>query len=196
MHEYDLIADWYARDRTHLTGLPGVQSLALSLPPGASVLDVACGNGIALTKFLVDAGFDVVGIDSSPKMLEKFRVNLPGTPAICSPIQTADLPLNHFDAAISWGMLFHLPREEQSLAIAKVASVLKNGGQFLFTSGDAGEDGDEGLEGAPINGVPFHYWSWTREGYRSLLGRHGFALLDVHQDAGQNTYYLARKSDS
>ncbi len=148
MHEYDLIADWYARDRTHLTGLPGVQSLALSLPPGASVLDVACGNGIALTKFLVDAGFDVVGIDSSPKMLEKFRVNLPGTPAICSPIQTADLPLNHFDAAISWGMLFHLPREEQSLAIAKVASVLKNGGQLLFTSGDAGADGDEGLEGS------------------------------------------------
>jgi len=28
MHEYDLIADWYARDRIHLTGLPEVQALA------------------------------------------------------------------------------------------------------------------------------------------------------------------------
>ena len=62
MHEYDLIADWYARDQTHLTGLPEVQALADSLPPGASVLDVGCGNGIPLTRFLVEAGFDVLGV--------------------------------------------------------------------------------------------------------------------------------------
>ena len=68
MHEYDLIADWYARDRTHLTGLPEVQALANSLPPGASVLDVGCGNGIPLTRFLVEAGFNVLGVDSSSKM--------------------------------------------------------------------------------------------------------------------------------
>jgi 2-polyprenyl-3-methyl-5-hydroxy-6-metoxy-1,4-benzoquinol methylase len=90
MHEYDLIADWYARDRTHLTGLPEVQALASSLRPGASVLDVGCGNGIPLTRFLVQAGFDVLGVDSSSRMLEQFRVNLPNTPAICEKIQSCN----------------------------------------------------------------------------------------------------------
>ena len=105
-----------------------------------------------------------------------------------APIQSADLLGHLFDAAIAWGVLFHLPHEQQRLAIAKVSSVLKPGGLFLFTAGD--EDGDK--EGEPMNGVPFHYWSFTVEGYRETLNANGLTVLDVHRDAGQNIYYLAR----
>src|SRR5262245_8448298 len=125
MHEYDLIADWYARDRTHRIGLPEVQALTMSLPSGASVLDVGCGNGIPLTRFLVEAGFDVLGVDSSSKMLEKFRVNLPDTPAICERIQACDFNGRLFDAAISWGVIFHLTPAEQRQAFAKMAESIK-----------------------------------------------------------------------
>jgi SAM-dependent methyltransferase len=197
MHEYDLIADWYAKDRridTNAVGVPEVRLLASTLPAEAAVLDVGCGNGLPLTKLLVEAGFTVVGVDSSPKMLEKFRANLPATLAICSPIQSAMLPDEHFDAAISWGVLFHLPHAEQSLAIQRLASVLKTGGKLLFTSGDRGDRTDDGIQGEPMNGVPFHYWSLTPDGYRSLLAEHGLVLLDVHQDQGKNTYYLAEKT--
>src|ERR1700674_2011075 len=130
MHEYDLIADWHARDRTHLTGLPEVQALADSLPPGASVLDVGCGNGIPLTRFLVEAGFDVLGVDSSSKMLERFRTNLPNTPAICGKVQLSDFQGRLFDAAISWGVIFHLTPAEQGQVFAKMADVIKPGGLF------------------------------------------------------------------
>ena len=195
MHEYDLIADWYSRERrTDLmaVGMAEVRRFTTLLAPGAPILDVGCGNGLPLTRLLVDAGFAVMGVDSSPKMIEKFRQNVPNTPCICSPIQVAALESNHFDAAISWGMLFHLNHADQSAVLAKVGSALKPGGHFLFTSGDAGEEGDDGIEGEPMNGVPFHYWSLTPDGYRRLLARHGFDLLDVHQDEGKNTYYLAR----
>jgi SAM-dependent methyltransferase len=194
MREYDLIADWYARDRTHLTGVPEVQALTATLSPGAAVLDVGCGNGIPLTKLLVDAGFNVLGVDSATRMVEQFRTNLPGTPVMCSPIQTTRLPIDRFDAAIAWGVIFHLTHGDQALAFAKVARALKPGGRFLFTSGDRGDKDDNGIEGAPMNGVPFHYWSLTREGYRELLRQHGLRLIEVHQDGGQNTYYLAEKS--
>jgi len=45
---------------------------------------------------------------------------------------------------------------------------------------------------SPMNGVPFHYWSFTVAGYREILNANGLTLLDVHRDAGQNVYYLAR----
>jgi SAM-dependent methyltransferase len=191
MHKYDLIADWYATERRGPGGIPELESLIARLPLGSSVLDVGCGNGIPLTRTLLAAGCQVVGVDSSSRMLARFAKNCPGTPFICAPIQSADLERRLFDAAIAWGVLFHLPHDEQRKAIAKVASILKPGGLFLFTAGD--EDGDK--EGDPMNGVPFHYWSFTVEGYLEMLNANGLTLLNVHRDAGQNIYYLAR-SDS
>jgi len=108
-----------------------------------------------------------------------------------SPIQAADLPAQHFDAALSWGMMFHLNCDEQSHAVAVVAGALKPGGRFLFTSGDPEEDGPDGVEGTPMNGVPFHYWSFTRESYRDLLKQCGLTLLEVHRGSGDSTDYLA-----
>jgi SAM-dependent methyltransferase len=196
MHQYDLIADWYAKERRtdpKAMGVPEVQQLASTLPQGAAVLDLGCGNGLPLTKLLVDAGFDVLGVDSSPNMLEKFRANLPNTRCICSPIQAADLPRESFDAAISWGMMFHLPLAEQRRAIENIASALKSGGHFLFASAAPEIANDNGIEGEPMNGVPFHYWSFTREGYRKVLEENGFTLVSVSQDEGKSVYYLAQK---
>lgn len=189
MHEYDLIADWYAGDRTGETGVPEVSSLAASLPPGATVLDIGCGNGIPLTRILLDAGCAVVGVDSSSRMLDRFRVNCPGTPFTCSPIQSCDFQGATFDAALAWGVLFHLEHAEQQKVVAKVSQVLKPGALFLFTSGD--EEGS--IQGAPMNGVPFRYWSFSVEEYRDLLRQNALTLIDVHKDAGQNVYYLAAK---
>jgi len=192
VREYDLIADWYASERTDQTGVPEVTALVQSLPPGARVLDAGCGNGLPLTRLLLQLGCDVVGVDSSTKMLDRFHHNCPGVPSICAPIQNCDLEARTFDGALAWGVLFHLPHREQSTAIAVVAGALKSDGLFLFTAGDQG--GEDGwTDGAPMNGVPFRYYSFGVEGYRRLLGTHGLVLEDVHKDAGDNTHYLARK---
>ena len=46
MREYDLIAEWYASERDDQTGVPEAIALASSIPRGALVFDVGCGNGI------------------------------------------------------------------------------------------------------------------------------------------------------
>jgi SAM-dependent methyltransferase len=189
MREYDLIADWYAADRKTDIGVPEVTALVRSLPPGATVLDVGCGTGVPLTQTLLQAGCNVVGVDSSPRMLERFRLNCPDTPAICSPVQTCDFQRRTFDAAVAWGVLFHLPHDAQGRAVARIAEVLKPGGLFLFTSGN--EDGSK--QGEPMHGVPFRYFSFSVEGYRNLLAQHELTLCDVHSDRWDNIYYLARK---
>ena len=175
--------------------MPELTALLSSLPASASVLDVGCGNGLPLTRLLVEHGCRVVGVDSSPNMLARFAVNFPHVPAICAPIQECDLTGLAFDAAVAWGVMFHLPLPEQVKAIAKVASVLKPGGAFLFTSGDekGGMDG-EPFEGEPMNGVRFYYYSFTRDGYRGVLREHGLTLEQTNTDKGDNLYHLARKT--
>jgi SAM-dependent methyltransferase len=192
MHEYDLIADWYAGDRSHHVGVPEVGALAASLPPGSCVLDAGCGNGVPLTRALIAHGCRVFAVDSSPVMLERFRRNCPDVPTWCAPIETSDFGGRTFDAAIAWGIIFHLTLDRQRQAIANIASALKPDAPFLFTSGDAPGDDPTSITGQ-MNGVTFAYFSYGAESYRRLLGEAGCTLVDTHIDAGKNMYYLARK---
>jgi SAM-dependent methyltransferase len=98
-----------------------------------------------------------------------------------------------FDAAIAWGVMFHLKQAEQVQAIASVCRVLKTGAPFLFTGGYPGVLNDSDDHVGIMNGVEFHYYSFTKEGYRSILSDHDFLLIDFHTDLGKNGYYLARK---
>jgi ubiquinone/menaquinone biosynthesis C-methylase UbiE len=83
MREYDLIADWYATERVQTVGVAEALAVAATLAPDSLILDVGCGNGVPITKALVSAGHRVVGLDSSAKMLARFRLNL-GAPPPCA----------------------------------------------------------------------------------------------------------------
>ena len=82
MREYNLIADWYGTDRGRTVGVAEALAVAARLPAGSCILDIGCGNGVPITEALVKAGHRVVGLDTSTGMLARFRVNLPGTPAV------------------------------------------------------------------------------------------------------------------
>ena len=188
MREYDQIADWYAKQRGGSTGVPELRRLCAELGEGARVLDVGCGTGHPLTGVLVDAGCRVTGLDSSSKMLAHFRVNFPELETIHAPIESAALPEARFEAAVAWGVLFHLDHDAQATALATLARALVPGGRLLFTAGT-----EHGMhQGAPMNGVPFRYWSYATEGYRELLARHELELERVSEDVGGNTYYWSR----
>lgn len=190
MREYDQIAEWYASQRDDQIGVPEANALASSLPSGSLVLDIGCGNGIPLTRALLSAGHRVVGLDSSSAMLARFRQNCPNAFAVQATVQSSPFADGVFDAAIAWGVLFHLPPQDAVGAIASVARLVKAGAPFLFTSGDVDDyDGKEDKMG----GVTFRYFSFARDGYRRILRDHGFALLDVHADRGNNTCYLAKR---
>jgi SAM-dependent methyltransferase len=193
MREYDLIADWYLTDRGRTVGVPEALAVAATLPVGSRILDVGCGNGVPITEALVSAGHRVAGLDSSTGMLTRFLANLPGTPAVCGDARRCPFAGGIFDAAISWGMIFHLPRADQAMVFASVSRVLKPGAPFLFTAAERdGVDGadDPGITGE-MNGVTFRYYAVS--GYRALAAEHGLELVGVHDDPGVSTYYLTRK---
>ena len=190
MREYDLIAEWYASERVDQTGVPEATALASSIPRGSLVLDVGCGNGVPITRALVSGGHRVIGLDSSSAMLAHFRHNCPEAFAVRGIVQSCPFADGMFDAAVAWGVMFHLNPEDAVRAIANVSRIVKCGAPFLFTSGDV--DGFNGKVGE-MNGVRFRYFSYSVDSYRRILGDHGFTLMNVHADSGNNTYYLAQK---
>ncbi len=193
MHEYDLIVDWYQRDRSQSIGVREALRALATLPRGSRILDVGCGNGVPITGALVNAGYHIVGLDSSRGMLDRFRSNLPNTPVVGGDCRACPFIDGSFDGAISWGVLFHLTGRDQARAFRSVAKTLKRGAPFLFTGAeipDAGRD-DRGITGT-MNGVTFHYYAVPD--YRTMLGEHGLDLVDVYDDPGVSTYYFARKT--
>ena len=194
MREYDLIAQWYRNERSPGIGVREALDAVASLPHRSRILDIGCGNGWPITDALVAAGYRVVGLDSSQGMLDGFRLYMPNTPAIRGDVRVCPFAADVFDAAISWGMLFHLEPRDQSAAFASVSRVLKSGAPFLFTAAekpDAPAD-DPGITGT-MNGVTFRYYAVKN--YRTLIAEYGFALEHVYDDPGVSTYYFARKTN-
>lgn len=200
MREYDSIAEWYASERVDKTGVPEAQALAQSVSHVGQILDIGCGNGIPITRALLGSGHRVVGLDSAGQMLRRFQRNCPTTPVVRGIVQACPFADASFVGAVAWGVVFHLPLDEQVAAIASVARILTPGAPFLFTSGDRDdsarndpEDGEGKGKEDTMNGVTFRYFSFSRDSYRRILDEHGFVLRDVHSDKGDNIYYLAEK---
>jgi ubiquinone/menaquinone biosynthesis C-methylase UbiE len=190
VREYDLIADWYQSERRAEIGVAEVAGFASLLPRGARVLDVGCGNGIPITRALLAAAHRVVGIDVSREMLARFRVNCSSAPAVRGIVQSLPFADSSFDAAVAWGVIFHLTQPDEAQAFASVSRVLRPGAALLFTAGKI--DDAAGFEDT-MAGVMLPYYSFSTEGYRALLAASNLTLLDVHTDAWANTYYRARK---
>ena len=192
MREYDLIADWYRGDRSRSIGVEEALAAVASLPRGSQILDLGCGNGSPITDALVTAGYRVIGLDSSQGMLERFRLNLPTTPAVRADARACPFVDGTFDAAVSWGMLFHLEPRHQSTTFATVSRVLRPGAPFLFTAAEIADipSDDPGITGT-MNGVTFRYYAV--KDYRALIAEHGFELEREYDDPGVSTYYFARK---
>ncbi len=109
---------------------PGI--LALLAPVrerGGVVLELGCGSG-HLTRYLVEAGHQVIATDASPAMLRIARGYAPG--ADIRQLTLPDDPLPAADAIVSVGhVLSYLPDEAAvQRALAAAAGALRAGGVF------------------------------------------------------------------
>lgn len=101
--------------------------------PGAACVDLGCGNG-DLTAKLAARGFDVLGIDASPEMLELAYAAHPEL-RFKQADATAFKLDETVDVVFSNAMLHWIDRELQPAALARIAAALKPGGQFVFECG-------------------------------------------------------------
>ncbi|HVD44568.1 MAG TPA: class I SAM-dependent methyltransferase, partial [Rubrobacter sp.] len=76
---YDRMAEHYlaTKDPEDPLALAALKDLASLLPSEAAVLDLGCGAGVPVTRWLADRGFVVTGVDVSARQLELARTNVP-----------------------------------------------------------------------------------------------------------------------
>ena len=100
--------------------------LTRQLPPGARVLDVGCGRGLAL-RALTQAGYEAHGFERSSDAVQGIdpRVQV----RIADDLSAADYPENYFDAVIIWHVLEHVRNPGEVLL--EIARILKPGGRII-----------------------------------------------------------------
>jgi cyclopropane fatty-acyl-phospholipid synthase-like methyltransferase len=187
---YNRIAGWYDRTRTRaLIEKPYLDYLARQLKEGASILDLGCGTGEPMLRYLVERRYDVLGVDASVAMIDLARARFPET---CFEVcDMRDLTLQRrFDAIIAWHSLFHLAPDDQRAMFERFARHLQPGGLLMFTSGsEAGEVWSEN------GGEALYHASLAAAEYRSLLEGHGFDVLHHVMDddaCGGATVWIAQ----
>jgi cyclopropane fatty-acyl-phospholipid synthase-like methyltransferase len=178
-------AEFIAR-RNPRIGVATVIDWAISLPKGASILDLGCGHGTPISAALVANGFDVYGVDVSPALVEEFRRRLSGATVRCEAVETSTFFGRHFDGAVAVGLMFLLPEEGQVQLINRVARVLNPGGRFLFSSPTQDTTWEDIMTGRQSRSLGI-------EAYKNILRDADLELLGEYTDEGENHYYSTRR---
>ncbi len=119
-----------------------VRAFRLSLPGGASVLDVGCGTGRWTAVLAEPTPFAAAGLDRSSAMLAEAqgRIARLGLRALLVRGDALDLPFPAaaFAAALSGFVFEHLSADHRSRFFAELRRVVRPGGRVLILEGRRG----------------------------------------------------------
>jgi cyclopropane fatty-acyl-phospholipid synthase-like methyltransferase len=183
-NSYDFIAEqWHAsfRGQAYVDRVLGYVDRTLDgVVAGARVLDLGCGTGNPIARYLTDRGYQVVGVDQSEKMLEIARQLVPEAELIHDEIVAIQFT-ERFAAAIAWDSIFHVERRYHPGIYRKLAAALETGGRLLLSVGGSdasSSNSDHELEGftSEMFGHTFFYSGYEPEVARQLLENAGFEI--------------------
>jgi trans-aconitate methyltransferase len=145
---------------------------------GEAILDLGCGTG-HLTSRIAASGARVVGIDSSPEMIEEARKNYPELTFVVADAREFDLK-EPFDAVFSNAVLHWV--KEAGRVLECVWKALKPGGRFVAELGGRGnvrklvEAFNHSLEkiGVPADALSNPWYFPGIAEYSGLLEKQGF----------------------
>jgi SAM-dependent methyltransferase len=160
-------------------------------PRRGAILDLGCWVGFLLAEARERGWSEQVGVEPSQFASSYARDRL-GLDVRTDDLFTAPLPGQHFDAVVLGDVIEHLPRPGE--ALDRIAKLLRPGGVAWFALPDAGSRVAKTLGARWWSVIPTHVQYFTRDSIATLLGRHGFDVLEVATapKAFSVQYYLSR----
>lgn len=159
------------------------------VPHKTPVLDLGCGSGQPIARYLVDNGCSVQGIDSAPAMISMCATRFPAHRWQVADMR--DLQLGErFGGILAWNSFFHLSHDDQRRMFPVFRDHAMPGAVLMFTSGPT-----HGIAFGTFADEPLFHASLAPEEYRSLLSQNDFAVLDFVPDdpaCNGHTVWLAQ----
>ena len=183
--------DWDRdRDKT-LIEKARLDAFLAYIPAAGSILDLGCGSGEPIARYLIEQGCSLTGVDAAPGLIDLCRRRFPDHHWRVGDMRGLSLGRT-FDGVIAWHSAFHLTPDEQRAMFPVYARHLGPGGVLMFTSGST-----HGESVGEWRGEPLYHGSLSTEAYRTALAEAGFAVLEHRGDdmeTGGATVWLARAS--
>jgi SAM-dependent methyltransferase len=184
--------DW-VRDRERPGGLmekSWLDRFRALLSPAGSILDIGCGSAAPISRYLVEAGHPVAGVDSSATLIDLCRDRFPAHEWIVADMRKLALGRS-FDGIIAWDSFFHLCPDDQRQMFPIFQQHAASDAALMFTSGLAHGEAIGSFEGDLL-----YHASLDPAEYRSLLDQHGCRVVShvaEDPDCGRHTIWLAQR---
>jgi 2-polyprenyl-3-methyl-5-hydroxy-6-metoxy-1,4-benzoquinol methylase len=161
------------------------------LPAGGTVLDIGCGAGDPMARYLVDRNFEIDGVDSSPTLVQHCKRSLPSCRWHVADMRALKLGRT-FDGILAWDSFFHLSHDDQRRMFPISREHAKPHTALMFTSGAS-----FGEAIGSYRGEALYHASLSADEYWMLLQENGFRVIaHVVEDprCGGHTVWLAQQA--
>lgn len=183
---YDLIASQFSKTRDKsLREKKYLDRLITPLQPGASILDLGCGDGKPIASYFIQNGYKVMGVDASRALIQLAQAAFPQMRWQVEDMTQLQLS-EKFPAILAWDSFFHLTEADQRIMLEHFPHWLQKKGRILFTTGP--EKGS--IIDADMLGEKFSYYSLAPEEYESLLEEFKFKILLKEEDQPHHLVWL------
>jgi len=178
---WDYEAQFPEKFFTYRRGKEIIRQINEYLKKDGTVLDYGCGPGNLIDP-LLNAGFRVAGLDSSPSAREQVKQRFGNNERFVGAFEQSEINISklHFDVIIVAEVIEHLYDTQLDQLMETLKTLSTPGTRIIFTTPN-----EEILEDShilcPVSGKVFHRWqhvrSWSREGLESYLQSRNFKVI-------------------
>jgi hypothetical protein len=119
------------------------------LPRTGSILDIGCGSGEPIARYLIEAGYDLTGADSSPAMIEMCKSRFPNQNWLIEDMRILSLA-RRFEGLLAWDSFFHLRKDDQRKMFPIFRAHAAPNAALMFTSGPRDGEAMGTYRGEPL----------------------------------------------
>lgn len=146
------------------------------LPQGASVLDIGSGGGRD-SRYFLQHGMKVTGIDFSEKMIHNAKEKAPEIEYIHMDFESITFPENYFDGVWANASLHHIPKSHIEMVLKSIYKILKKDAVLFIIIKHGTFDGLREMDKFGKK-VVRHFSFYLPEEFIRLLESVGFTVIE------------------
>lgn len=146
------------------------------VPENGQILDAGCGTG-RYTRYFLNRGFSVTGIDTSDAMLTIAKRENPGTHFLRMDMRSLGFRSDFFDGIWNVASILHLGKDDVLLALKESNRVLKSGAVLFIATRTNDTDTIMQEEMTEGGRATVNYYSLPT--LRKMLIESGFVVLEA-----------------